>query len=97
MGLKRQERVNSVMNYISTDPELIKEENAFAAGMGIMTDMVLASDAFFPFSDSIDVAAEMGVSHIMQTGGSVMDEEVTKTADKYGMCMFLSNIRVFTH
>jgi len=97
MGLKRQERVNSVMNYISTDPEMIKEENAFASGMGTMTDMVLASDAFFPFSDSIDVAAEMGVSHIMQTGGSVMDEKVTETADKYGMCMFLSHIRVFTH
>ena len=67
-----------LVNYINTDPEITKEDNAFANGMGTMTDMVLASDAF-SLSDSIDVAAEMGVAHI-QTGGSVMDERSDKSS-----------------
>ena len=96
-GMKRQDRVNSIINFIETDNDFISEKHSFTNGMGTMTDMVLASDAFFPFPDSIDVAAEMGVSHIIQPGGSVADVKVIEAADKYGMCMNLSHVRVFTH
>lgn len=96
-GMRRQERINSVMNYITSDAEFMKERDSFISDLSTKYDMVLASDAFFPFSDSIDVAAQMGVTHIIQPGGSIMDEVVTKAANKYGMYMATSKVRVFTH
>ena len=58
---------------------------------------VLASDAMIPFPDTVEVAARGGVSAIIQTGGSVRDEEVIATADKYNMAMVLTGIRHFKH
>jgi phosphoribosylaminoimidazolecarboxamide formyltransferase / IMP cyclohydrolase len=57
----------------------------------------LASDAFFPFRDSIDNAFKYGVKNIIQPGGSLADEEVIKVCNEYGIYMTLSGIRVFTH
>ena len=57
----------------------------------------LASDAFFPFRDSIDNAFKYGVKNIIQPGGSLADEEIIKICNDYGMYMTLSGIRVFTH
>ena len=58
---------------------------------------VLASDAFFPFRDGIDAAAEAGVTAIIQPGGSVRDEEVVAAADEHGMAMVFTGIRHFRH
>ena len=57
----------------------------------------LASDAFFPFRDGVDAAADAGVSAIMQPGGSVRDAEVVAAADAHGMAMVLTGIRHFRH
>jgi phosphoribosylaminoimidazolecarboxamide formyltransferase/IMP cyclohydrolase len=58
---------------------------------------VLASDAFFPFRDGVDVAAGAGVTAIAQPGGSVKDAEVIAAADEHGMAMLLTGTRHFRH
>lgn len=58
---------------------------------------VLASDAFFPFRDGVDMAAESGITAIIQPGGSVRDEEVIKAADEHGLAMIFTEIRHFKH
>jgi len=58
---------------------------------------VLASDAFFPFRDSIDSAAKEGITAIIQPGGSIKDEEVIKAADELGIAMVFTGIRHFRH
>jgi phosphoribosylaminoimidazolecarboxamide formyltransferase/IMP cyclohydrolase len=58
---------------------------------------VLASDAFFPFRDGIDAAAEAGVSAVIQPGGSVRDDEVIAAADQHGLAMVLTRMRHFRH
>ncbi len=58
---------------------------------------VLASDAFFPFRDGVDAAAEAGVTAIIQTGGSVRDEEVIKAANEHGIAMIFTSMRHFRH
>ena len=57
----------------------------------------MASDAFFPLRDGIDVAAEAGVKSIIQPGGSIRDEEVIKAADEHGISMVFSGQRYFRH
>lgn len=58
---------------------------------------VMASDAFFPFRDAIDVAAEHGVSAIVQPGGSIRDDEVIEAANEHGIAMVFSHQRSFRH
>jgi len=58
---------------------------------------VLASDAFFPFRDTVDEAAKAGITAIIQTGGSLRDEESIQAADEYGMVMILTGLRHFKH
>jgi phosphoribosylaminoimidazolecarboxamide formyltransferase/IMP cyclohydrolase len=58
---------------------------------------VMASDAFFPFSDGVQVAAEAGVTAVVQPGGSVRDEEVIEAADRLGLAMCLTGVRHFRH
>jgi phosphoribosylaminoimidazolecarboxamide formyltransferase/IMP cyclohydrolase len=58
---------------------------------------VLASDAFFPFRDGVDMAAEAGITAIIQPGGSVRDEEVIRAADEHGMAMIFTGTRHFKH
>jgi len=62
-----------------------------------LDDCVMASDAFFPFRDSIDTAAECGVKAIVQPGGSIRDEEVIQAADEHGMAMVFTGMRHFRH
>ena len=57
----------------------------------------MASDAFFPFRDAVDVAAEAGVNAIIQPGGSIRDEEVVQAADDHGISMVFSGQRYFRH
>ena len=58
---------------------------------------VLASDAFFPFPDNIELAAEAGVTAIVQPGGSIRDEEVIEAANKAGLAMVFTGVRHFRH
>jgi len=58
---------------------------------------VLASDAYFPFADSIEKAHEAGITAIIQPGGSIRDEEVIEACDKYGIAMVFTGIRHFRH
>jgi phosphoribosylaminoimidazolecarboxamide formyltransferase/IMP cyclohydrolase len=66
------------------------------AGMRIQGSM-MASDAFFPFRDSVDLAGKAGVTGIIQPGGSIRDHEVIEAADQYNMVMMLTNMRHFLH
>ncbi len=58
---------------------------------------VMASDAFFPFRDGIDVAAQAGIRAVIQPGGSVKDEEVVQAANEYEMAMVMTGVRHFKH
>jgi phosphoribosylaminoimidazolecarboxamide formyltransferase/IMP cyclohydrolase len=58
---------------------------------------IMASDAFFPFRDAVDLAAKAGVKAIIQPGGSIRDEEVINAADKHGIAMIFSGQRYFRH
>ena len=58
---------------------------------------VLASDAFFPFADGIEAAAEAGATAIIQPGGSLRDDEVIKAADAASLAMIFTGVRHFRH
>ena len=58
---------------------------------------VLASDAFFPFPDGVEVAAAAGVTAIIQPGGSIRDPEVIEAADRWGIAMVFTGRRHFRH
>ena len=58
---------------------------------------VMASDAFFPFRDGLDNAAEAGITAVIQPGGSMRDEEVIAAADEHGMAMIFTGMRHFRH
>ena len=68
-----------------------------AAWLAKMKDVALASDAFFPFGDNIERAAKSGVAYIAQSGGSIRDDNVIETCDKYGIAMAMTHIRLFHH
>jgi phosphoribosylaminoimidazolecarboxamide formyltransferase/IMP cyclohydrolase len=58
---------------------------------------VLASDAFFPFRDGVDIAAQAGITAIIQPGGSIKDHDVITAADEHNMAMIFTGIRHFKH
>ena len=58
---------------------------------------VVASDAFFPFRDGLDVLAEAGATAVIQPGGSMRDEEVIAAADEHGIAMVFTGFRHFRH
>ena len=60
-------------------------------------DSVMASDAFFPFRDGIDAAAEHNISSIIQPGGSMRDDEVIEAANEHNLAMVFTNMRHFRH
>ena len=69
-----------------------------AEDMGLdVTGSVLASEAFFPFRDSIDAAAAAGVRAIIEPGGSIRDDEVIEAANEHGMALYFTGIRHFLH
>jgi phosphoribosylaminoimidazolecarboxamide formyltransferase / IMP cyclohydrolase len=57
----------------------------------------MASDAFFPFRDGLDAAAEAGITAVIQPGGSIRDAEIIKAADEHGVAMILTGMRHFRH
>ncbi|HBP14084.1 MAG TPA: bifunctional phosphoribosylaminoimidazolecarboxamide formyltransferase/inosine monophosphate cyclohydrolase, partial [Gammaproteobacteria bacterium] len=69
-----------------------------AADEGLtVAESVMASDAFFPFRDGIDAAADVGISAVIQPGGSVRDDEVIEAANEHGMAMVFTGVRHFRH
>ena len=62
-----------------------------------LKDVALGSDAFFPFGDNIERARRSGVKYVAQPGGSIRDDQVIETCDKYGMAMAFTGIRLFHH
>ena len=77
-------------------PEVFTAEEK-RAWLDKMQGVSLGSDAFFPFSDNIERAHKSGVAYIAQPGGSVRDEDVIATCNKYGMAMAFTGIRLFHH
>ena len=77
-------------------PEIFTEKEK-RAWLDQMQGVSLGSDAFFPFSDNIERAHKSGVAYIAQPGGSVRDEDVIATCNKYGMAMAFTGIRLFHH
>ena len=67
------------------------------AWLDAVTDVALGSDAFFPFGDNIERARRSGVSAIVQPGGSIRDQQVIDTCDKYGIAMAFCGLRLFHH
>ena len=112
-GIRRADRDNTIDIYISDDhddvladglwqqffterPEpLTREEKA--AWIAQNTRVSLGSDAFFPFGDNIERAHKSGVEYIAQAGGSVRDDHVIMTCDKYNIAMAFTGIRLFHH
>jgi len=71
---------------------IAKRKSAGRANNGVMS-----SDAFFPFRDAVDAAAEAGIKSVIHPGGSKNDAEIIKAADEHGMAMVFSGVRLFKH
>jgi phosphoribosylaminoimidazolecarboxamide formyltransferase/IMP cyclohydrolase len=110
--IKRPDRDNAIDQFLQpdvTDAEKANWSNIFTgsphqltaeerrAWLDGMSDVVLGSDAFFPFRDSIDRASKSGVKYVVQPGGSNRDEDVITACDEYGMIMVFSGVRLFHH
>ena len=111
--IRRPDRDNTIDVYISDDfddvlrdgtwelfftekPEpFTKEEKK--AWLATMSGVALGSDAFFPFGDNIERAKRSGVQYIAEPGGSIRDDNVIETCNKYGMTMVFTGIRLFHH
>ena len=83
-------------NIFKVKPEVFTREEK-RAWLDQMTDVALGSDAFFPFGDNIERAQKSGVKYIAQPGGSVRDDHVISTCNKYDMAMAFTGIRLFHH
>ena len=66
-------------------------------GLTTQTGVALGSDAFFPFGDNIERATRSGVAYVAQPGGSIRDDHVIDTCNKYGIVMAFTGIRLFHH
>ena len=112
-GIRRADRDNAIDVYIGDEymdvladgawqkvftekPEVFTKEEK-RAWLDQMQDVTLGSDAFFPFSDNIERAHMSGVKYIAEPGGSVRDDLVIETCDKYNMAMAFTGIRLFHH
>ncbi len=112
-GIKRADRDNAIDVYIGDEYMDVLGDDVWAktfkvrpavftreekrAWLDQMQDVALGSDAFFPFGDNIERAYKSGVKYIAQPGGSVRDDQVIETCDKYGMAMAFTKIRLFHH
>ncbi len=77
-------------------PEVLTQEEKLA-WIATMTDVALGSDAFFPFGDNIERAYKSGVMYVAEPGGSIRDDAVIEAADRHGMVMAFTGMRLFHH
>ena len=112
-GIRRADRDNAIDTYISAQHDEVLGDavwkNFFKVRPDVFTieeqqdwlaratDLSLGSDAFFPFGDNVERAHRSGVRWIAQAGGSVRDDHVIQTCDKYGIAMAFIGIRLFLH
>ncbi len=82
--------------YFTTKPEPLTDEEA-REYLSKITGVALGSDAFFPFGDNIERANKSGVSYIAEPGGSIRDDQVIETCNKYGIVMAFTGMRLFHH
>ena len=111
--IKRAERDNAIDVYTSDEyddvlregewqkwftekPEVLTREER-AAWVATASGLALGSDAFFPFGDNVERARKSGVAYIAEPGGSIRDDNVIETADKYNMVMAFTHMRLFYH
>ena len=112
-GIRRADRDNSIDVYLGAYPEDVLADGVWQqffserpealtaeerrAWLAANTGVALGSDAFFPFGDNIERAHRSGVRFVAQAGGSVRDDHVIATCDKYGIAMTFTGIRLFHH
>lgn len=112
-GIRRADRDNTIDLYISDDYEDILKEGEWQrffttrpeplsreekqTWISQNTGVSLGSDAFFPFGDNIERAHRSGVAYVAQAGGSVRDDNVIETCDKYNIAMAFTGVRLFHH
>ena len=112
-GIRRADRDNSINIYISDEYEDLLQEGTWQlfftekpepltlaerkAWIAQNKQVALGSDAFFPFGDNIERAHKSGVEYIAQAGGSIRDDHVIETCNKYGITMAFTGIRLFHH
>lgn len=112
-GLSRPNRDNAIDVYISDEYEDVLADGKWEAvftekpavftrqekksWIGQMKYVALGSDAFFPFGDNIERARKSGVKYIAEPGGSIRDDNVIETCDRYGMVMAFTGVRLFHH
>ncbi|MCI1245854.1 MAG: phosphoribosylaminoimidazolecarboxamide formyltransferase [Prevotella sp.] len=112
-GIHRADRDNAIDVYISEEHDDVLRDGAWQkvftqkpevltmeekkAWIAKNTNVVLGSDAFFPFGDNIERAHKSGVKYIAQAGGSIRDDNVIETCDKYGIAMCMTGVRLFHH
>ena len=112
-NIRRPDRDNAIDLYISDEyedvlaegvwqntfkvkPEVLTAEEK-TAWIAQMSGVTVGSDAFFPFGDNVERARKSGVQYIAQPGGSIRDQQVIDTANKYGMVMAFTGMRLFHH
>ena len=112
-GIRRADRDNTIDVYVSEEHDDILREGVwqqfFTERPAVLTreekrewiaknnKVALGSDAFFPFGDNIERAHKSGVQYIAQAGGSIRDDNVIETCDKYGIAMAFTGVRLFHH
>jgi len=112
-GIRRPDRDNAIDIYISDEHDDILADgvwqNTFKVRPEVLTaqekkdwiaqlsGVTVGSDAFFPFGDNVERTRKSGVQYIVQPGGSIRDDQVIATADKYGMVMAFTGLRLFHH
>ena len=112
-GIRRADRDNTIDVYVSEEHDDILCEGVwqqfFTEKPAVLTreekrewiaknnNVALGSDAFFPFGDNIERAHKSGVQYIAQAGGSIRDDNVIETCDKYGIAMAFTGVRLFHH
>jgi len=94
-GASRQAKVNARAAYLDDHRQRLADDPAH--GAAALKGLCLASDAFFPFPDSIDVARQVGVEFVAQTGGSLQDDAVIRACDDHHVAMAFTGIRLFHH
>ena len=111
--IRRADRDNTIDVYISEDYDDVLREGTWQlffdekpdvftkeekrAWLDQMSGVSLGSDAFFPFGDNIERAHKSGVAYIAQPGGSIRDDNVIETCDRYGITMVFNGVRLFHH
>lgn len=112
-GIRRADRDNTIDVYISEEHDDVLREGTWQQffterpepltmeekkdWIAQNTGVALGSDAFFPFGDNIERAHKSGVQYIAQAGGSIRDDNVIETCDKYGIAMAMTGVRLFHH